>query len=141
MRLLAGRVHEREQQQLGMAYNSLRRRVATALLRLHEQAPEAAIQLLRDDLAAVVGSAPESLIRTLSEFKHNDLIEQNNQIINILQTDKLHRHIGKRQPGHQQAVRVGFRNWQWRMWADRPLEAAPEIYHALSQYQSGRTDR
>lgn len=38
IRLLAGRVSEREQQLLGMAYNSIRRRVADALLHLHAQA-------------------------------------------------------------------------------------------------------
>jgi CRP-like cAMP-binding protein len=72
VRLLAGRVNECA----GIAYDSLRRRVATTLLRLHEQAPDAAIQLSRGDLAAVVGIAPESLIRTLTEFKHDGLIEQ-----------------------------------------------------------------
>lgn len=94
VRLLAGRVNEREQQLLGMAYDSLRRRVATTLLRLHEQAgdgPEAAIQLSRDDLAAVVGIAPESLIRTLSEFKQDGLIEQTTHGIRIIQPDKLRR--------------------------------------------------
>ena len=38
IRLLAGRVRAREQELLGMAYNSIRRRVADALLRLHEAA-------------------------------------------------------------------------------------------------------
>ncbi|UOQ96476.1 response regulator [Hymenobacter sp. 5317J-9] len=91
VRLLAGRVNEREQQLLGMAYDSLRRRVATTLLRLHEQAngAEVAVQLSRDDLAAVVGIAPESLIRTLTEFKQDGLIEQTGQGIRVLQPDKL----------------------------------------------------
>ncbi|MBF9141623.1 response regulator [Hymenobacter properus] len=89
VRLLAGRVNEREQQLLGMAYDSLRRRVATTLLRLHEHAPEGAIQLSRDDLAAVVGIAPESLIRTLSEFKHDGLIEQTAHGIRVVQSEKL----------------------------------------------------
>lgn len=76
IRLLAGRVAEREEQLAGMAYGSLRRRVADALLRLHQQQPDGLIQLSRDDLAAVVGTATESLIRTLSEFRHDGLIEQ-----------------------------------------------------------------
>ncbi|AHJ95340.1 response regulator [Hymenobacter swuensis] len=94
IRLLAGRVDEREQQLLGMAYNSLRRRVADTLLRLHEQATgtaEASIMLLRDDLAAVIGTAPESLIRTLTEFKQAGLIEQTATGIRVLQPDKLRR--------------------------------------------------
>ena len=95
VRLLAGRVSEREDQLLGMAYSSLRRRVADALLRLQEPLPTGdpapPIQLSRDDLAAVIGTATESLIRTLSEFKHDGLIEITGAGIRVLQTDKLRR--------------------------------------------------
>lgn len=93
IRMLAGRVSEKEEQLLGMAYSSLRRRVANALLRLQEPLPTGEpappIQLSRDDLAAVVGTATESLIRTLSEFKHDGLIEVSNAGIRVLQPDKL----------------------------------------------------
>ncbi|HEX9956957.1 MAG TPA: response regulator [Fibrella sp.] len=96
IQLLAGRVSERETQLLGMAYNSLRRRVADTLLRLHDQQPDGLIQLSRDDLASVVGTATESLIRTLSEFKQDGLIEQTGNVatgtgIRVLQPDKLRR--------------------------------------------------
>ncbi|MDB5271430.1 MAG: transcriptional regulator, Crp/Fnr family [Hymenobacter sp.] len=92
IRLLAGQVEERERQLLGMAYDSLRRRVASTLLRLQEQAGNgaAAIRFSRDDLAAVVGTTPESLIRTLSEFKQDGLIELTPKSIHVLQPDKLH---------------------------------------------------
>ncbi|RTQ53304.1 response regulator [Hymenobacter gummosus] len=92
IRLLAGRVSEREQQLVGMAYNSIRRRVADTLLQLHAQhGPQAAFQLSRDDMAALVGTAPESLIRTLSEFKQDGLIELAGKDIRVLQPDKLRR--------------------------------------------------
>jgi len=88
--LLANRISDREQQLLGMAYSSLRRRVADTLLRLHEQqGPE--IHYSRDDLAAMVGTATESLIRTLSEFKNDGLIEIAGADIRIAQPDKLKR--------------------------------------------------
>ena len=91
VRLLAGQVEEREQQLLGMAYDSLRRRVANTLRRLHEQAGggPAALQFSRDDLAALVGTTPESLIRTLSEFKQDGLIELTPRSIHVLQPEKL----------------------------------------------------
>ncbi|MCI1188640.1 response regulator [Hymenobacter sp. DH14] len=91
VRLLAGQVEDREQQLLGMAYDSLRRRVASTLLRLHEQGGDepAGIQFSRDDLAAVVGTTPESLIRTLSEFKADGLIELTPKSIQVLRADKL----------------------------------------------------
>ena len=92
IKLLAGRVGERETQLLGMAYNSLRRRVADTLLRLHEQQPDGVIQLLRDDLANLIGTATESLIRTLTEFKQDALIEMTaSGGIRVMQPDKLRR--------------------------------------------------
>ena len=92
IRLLAGRVGERETQLLAMAYSSIRRRVADTLMHLHEQAgPDGSIQLSRDDLAAMVGTAPESLIRTLSEFKADGLVELMPKSIRVLEPQKLRR--------------------------------------------------
>jgi CRP-like cAMP-binding protein len=48
-----------------------------------------AIKISRDDLASVVGTATESLIRTLSDFKANNLIEINGSEIKILDKGKL----------------------------------------------------
>ena len=90
IKLLAGRVAEREVQLLGMAYNSLRRRVADTLLNLHEQQGGELIQLSRDDLAAMVGTATESLIRTLTEFKGANFIEMTaSGGIRVVESDKL----------------------------------------------------
>ena len=94
VRLLAGRVREQEELLLDMAYNSLRKRVADTLLRLHEQQralarPDPLIQLSRDDLAALVGTAPESLSRTLSEFRQNGIIELTNKFIRVRQPERL----------------------------------------------------
>ena len=91
IKLLAGRVEEREQQLLGMAYSSLRRRVADTLLRLTDTQPDALIQLSRDDLAAMIGTATESLIRTLTEFRQDGLIENLPNGIRLLQPDRLRR--------------------------------------------------
>ena len=90
IKLLAGQVGERETQLLGMAYNSLRRRVADTLLRLHEQQPNGLIRLSRDDLAATIGTATESLIRTLTEFRQDGLLETTaSGGIRVAQPDKL----------------------------------------------------
>jgi hypothetical protein len=56
-----------------LAYNSLRKRVADGLIMVHEKFKKSEkdspkIALLREDLAQVVGTATESLIRTLSDF-------------------------------------------------------------------------
>ena len=94
IRLLAGRVCERETQLLAMAYSSIRRRVADALVQLHEQgeaSADAGIHLSRDDMAAMVGTAPESLSRTLNEFKTCGLIEITPNSIRVLAPEKLRR--------------------------------------------------
>ncbi|GAB3313045.1 response regulator [Hymenobacter humi] len=96
VRLLAGRVREQEELLLDMAYNSLRKRVADTILRLHEQqrhldAANPLIQLSRDDMAALIGTAPESLSRTLSEFRHDGLIELTSKFIRVLQPEQLRR--------------------------------------------------
>jgi CRP-like cAMP-binding protein/CheY-like chemotaxis protein len=94
VRRLAGRVHEQDAQLLDLAYNSLRRRVADALLHLHAQqhtlTPAAPlIQLSREDLAALIGTAPESLSRTLSEFRQAGTIELTPKYIRVVQPEQL----------------------------------------------------
>ena len=94
VRLLAGQVSGQAENLLALAYNSLRRRVADTLLQLYEQAggqPDTAIQLTRDDMAALVGTAPESLSRTLNEFKQDGLIALTAHAIRVLKPEKLRR--------------------------------------------------
>jgi CRP/FNR family cyclic AMP-dependent transcriptional regulator len=88
IRLLAGREREREQQLVELAYHSLRRRVADALLRLYVPT-DPLIQLSREDLAAVIGTAPESLSRTLSEFRQAGWLELTPGSIRVLQPERL----------------------------------------------------
>ena len=91
---LAGQVSGQAEQLLALAYSSIRRRVADTLVQLHEQAgatSAAAIQLTRDDMAALVGTAPESLSRTLNEFKHDGLIALTPNTIHVLEPEKLRR--------------------------------------------------
>ena len=85
---------EKEKQLLDIAYNSLRKRVANALIILLNKyrKPDEdifSIQLSREDLANIAGTATESLIRTLSDFKGEKLIEINGSKISILNEKKL----------------------------------------------------
>jgi CRP-like cAMP-binding protein len=78
--LLAKNLAEKEKQLLGIAYNTLRKKVAEALISLqkkyHVNKKEPYItDISRDDLATIAGTATESLIRTLSDFKSEDLID------------------------------------------------------------------
>jgi CheY-like chemotaxis protein len=94
IKLLAKNVSAKEKQLLGIAYNSLRKKVAEALLLLlHKYNPKAncpfAIDINREILAAIAGTAKESLIRTLGDFRNEKLIEIENGKIVILNQHKL----------------------------------------------------
>lgn len=78
--LLAKNLVEKEKQLLGIAYNTLRKKVAEALISLmkkyHTNKKDPyLIDISRDDLATIAGTATESLIRTLSDFKSENLID------------------------------------------------------------------
>lgn len=88
LKMLANNIAEREQQLLDLAYNSVRRRAATALIYLHERG-NIEIHLLREDLAALAGTAKETLIRTLTDFKNEGLIEIKDGTISILKIERL----------------------------------------------------
>ncbi len=92
--LLSGNVREKQEQLLKLAYNSVRKRVADALLNLAEKFGErgsdtSTIKVSRDDLAAMVGTANETVSRTLSDFKDEKLIEKEASTIKILSLQKL----------------------------------------------------
>lgn len=94
IQLLAKNVTEKESQLLGLAYNSLRKRVADALLTLHhtyknDQKEQFSIHISREDLANIAGTATESLIRTLSDFKTEKLVQIKDGYIIILDEKKL----------------------------------------------------
>ena len=91
--IITKNVKEKEERLLGLAYNSLRKRVATALVEiiakfnLKEQ--NMAIEISREEIAQYVGTATESLIRTLSDFKAEKLIDIKNGKVILTNTDKL----------------------------------------------------
>ena len=75
IKMLANNVTEKEEQLLNLAYHSVRKRVANAILLLSDKEGEGEINILRDDLARIVGTAKESVIRMLTEFKEDGYIE------------------------------------------------------------------
>ncbi|MBA4054587.1 MAG: transcriptional regulator [Marivirga sp.] len=89
--LLCKKLAEREKQLLNVAYNSVRQRTAEALLKVRMKDSQDIIQLSRDDLAKIVATASESVIRILSDFKDEGLIEIDNGKIRITQPTRLER--------------------------------------------------
>ena len=94
IKLLANNIIDKEQQLVALAYHSLRKRVADALLTLKKKyAKEGeelfSISISREDLANITGTATESLIRTLSDFKNEKLIAIKDGKITLLQEKRL----------------------------------------------------
>ena len=97
IKLLAQDISEKEEQLIRIAYNSLRRKVADALLvvqkRYTNEKSKFTINLSRENLAAIAGTATESLIRTLTDFKVEQLIDIKDGKISILNQQKLEQMI------------------------------------------------
>jgi CRP/FNR family transcriptional regulator, cyclic AMP receptor protein len=93
IQLLSKNIFDKQQQLLNIAYNSLRKRVANALLSLlskyGKQDETFSISFTREDLANIAGTATESLIRTLSDFKDEKLVEIQGSRITVLNAKKL----------------------------------------------------
>ncbi len=94
IKMLSRDVTEKEEKLVSLAYNSLRKRVATGLLQVYDKfkkspADKPRLEISREDLAQIVGTATESLIRTLSDFKSEKLIDIRDGKVFIVDEDKL----------------------------------------------------
>ncbi len=89
MQDMSHEIEEAEKRVVEIAQKSVRERVAEALLVLKEtfgladDGQTLNSPLTREEIASIVGTAPESVIRTLSEFKADNLIETSGRSIRI----------------------------------------------------------
>jgi len=93
IRIITQNVKEKEERLLNLAYGSLRKRVANALLEIqskfHSEKAGQPLEISREDFAHYVGTATESLIRTLSDFKSEKLVEVKDGKVIISNIEKL----------------------------------------------------
>ena len=96
IKLLVKNVSEKENQLLGIAYNSLRKKVAEALVTLKTKFKGSnenfSIDISRENLASIAGTATESLIRTLTDFRSEkiiDIVDGNIKILNEKRLENL----------------------------------------------------
>jgi CRP-like cAMP-binding protein/FixJ family two-component response regulator len=93
IKLLASNLAEHEENLMRIAYHSVRKRVAEALLHLDEkykvEGKSQPIPLMRQDLAQLIGTAKETLIRTVSDFKEEGLVRVQDNAILILDAERL----------------------------------------------------
>lgn len=94
MKTICGDLKEADDQMVNLAQKTVKERLAETLLYLHDtfgtnEDASLKVQLSRDDLASMIGTATESCIRLLSDFKKLGLIELNGKKIVLLDLSKL----------------------------------------------------
>lgn len=93
MNVITDNVYKIKEQLLQMAYSSVRRKTAQTLLQFADTVSsnetQATLRVSRSDLASVAGIATESLIRMLSNFKKEALIDIDGREITILNREAL----------------------------------------------------
>lgn len=94
IRMLSDNVKDQEEKLLHLAYNSVRKRVAQALVSLvnryhDDKSKPFSMAISRDDIASMSATATETVIRVLSDFKGERLLEMKGSTITILEYDKL----------------------------------------------------
>jgi CRP-like cAMP-binding protein len=87
LEILSNEIRNKDASLLQLAYQSVRKRIAEALLQLFKH--DSTIRISRDELAALTGTASETVSRTLTEFKNEGLIERKGSTITILDYDKI----------------------------------------------------
>lgn len=96
IKMLSSNLSEKEGELLNLAYNSVRKRVADALVLLEDkyktEKGNFSMAISRDDLASIVGTSTESVIRTISEFKDEGLVSVKGSSITIENSNGL-RHL------------------------------------------------
>lgn len=89
---LSADVIELEKELLKLAYNSVKKRVADSLVKYFEKyghEHSSGLSIPREDLANMAGTSTESVIRTLSEFKKDKLIDIQGKHIYINELEEL----------------------------------------------------
>ena len=89
IKMLAHHVDHSERQLIDLAYSSVRRKVANALLTLYDKNNKNPFKVMREDLAALAGTAKETTIRTISDYKAEGIVEVENGLIKILDVEAL----------------------------------------------------
>jgi CRP-like cAMP-binding protein len=93
LQVLADELNSKDESLVRLAYNSVRKRVADALVALeqhyHDSAESFRMAISRENLANLAGTATETTIRTLHDFKEEKLIEIHGSTIQILNLEKL----------------------------------------------------
>ena len=87
--MLSSHADHSEKQLLDLAYSSVRKKVSNALVTINKKVNGGIIDIRREDLASIAGTAKETTIRTISDFKAEGLIKIENGNIEIIDLEGL----------------------------------------------------
>lgn len=91
IKILSNQIREKEEHLMQLAYSSVRKRIAEGLLRFYRQRAnkDNSVIVSRNDLAAMTGTAQETVSRTLTDFCDEGLIEKQASVILVINEQKL----------------------------------------------------
>lgn len=90
IKMLANNINDKENRLLSLAYKSVKARTAASILDMNKKLKKGeGIKASREDMAGMVGTSAETLVRCLSEFKADKLIEYEGRAIKILNIPEL----------------------------------------------------
>lgn len=99
IKLIANKTEETETKLLDLAYSSVRKKVANALIEYcnsldGQDTKDIKVSLSREELATLAGTTKETAIRTLSDFKSEGLVNVESKTIIVPDVEELRNIIG-----------------------------------------------
>jgi DNA-binding response OmpR family regulator len=80
---------EKEKEIVHLAYDSVRKRLAYKLLEMIPEGTKESFDISRTNLASLLGTTPETIVRTLTELKEDNILDTDGQSIVLLDREKL----------------------------------------------------
>ncbi|MDA3943208.1 MAG: response regulator [Bacteroidetes bacterium] len=89
IKIISKNLSDKEEEMMHMAYDSVRKRLAFKLLELIPANERESVAISRTDLASLVGTTNETLVRTLTELKDLKIIKTDSHEITLINREKL----------------------------------------------------
>ena len=86
--LMSKSLTQKEKELSRLAYDSVRKRLSISLIEITDQSGDN-ITISRTDLAALVGTSPETLVRSLTELKEMNIIETDGHSMKLINRKEL----------------------------------------------------